>query len=175
MPSNLSRVLPSSMIALVIGCAPATFDSGVAPDEPYGDVSFEEARAICDAEAAFLEQHLPVRERIELQCAFTALALGTDSGVCETARVECITRTPVVDIDVCETALPPPTSCRATVGDYEACTSWRIRQDSRLHAFATCAVLDDATQREALDEIRTEPEPASCERMRRDCPALIGG
>ncbi|UJR85709.1 hypothetical protein [Sandaracinus amylolyticus] len=171
MPSNLSRVL--LFVVLLLGCAPATFDSGVAPDKPYGDVTFDEALAICEAEAAFLEQQLPARERVELQCALTALATTIDSGDCETARGACIAVTPVVEIDRCAPALPPPTSCRVTVGDYEACISWRIRQDARLHAFATCGVLDDVTQRETLDEIQSEPEAAACARMRRDCPALL--
>lgn len=164
---------PLWALAALAGCAPAGLSSGVPRDVLFTDAGFDAARRICEAEDAFWAEHLPARERVELDCSIEAINGSGDASSCLTARAECIERTPVVTVDGCVGVLPPPMDCRVTVGDYEDCVAWIILHASRLHAFADCAALDDPDLYASLAEISSEEPPPACERARRDCPRIF--
>src|SRR4051812_35158521 len=164
MPAAFGGVL-LLLSVLVAGClsgpdsdASFAIESEVPPETLLSELTLAGARALCEATTKALLQNYSTSLELRAACAIEASAfaittgsdgqLHVDQKTCERERDECIARVNLppdaVPPNNCDDLVMPggaPTTCRATVDDFERCAGASLHQAAVWLAQWDCAYL----------------------------------
>lgn len=151
---------------LVLACGGDGTDSGVPANKTVGELTSQEAQAICDASAKRVAPSVACALAGMTAGAIAVLTKGDPVAVCGEAMQRCDSQQRPAGRCALVTTRTKARSCDVTAGELEQC------------ARAAADVINAAFERFSCDSLTTQPrgprveEPAICKDLERRCPAL---